>query len=549
MDHNTVTQLVVDLLWVLAAGVAAGLVCKRIGVSLLIGYLVAGAVIGNGGLGLVSSEHHGMHYLTETGVLLLLFSIGLELSLEELLRLGVRLVTGGVLQMALVAVPVYVCARAFGLPWNAALLIAVCVSFSSTVLVFKALSEWGQTCTAHGNRAIGILLFQDLILVPFILILPLLTNVGEPPTVWKFALLLMKSCLLVGAIYVLRNAIVWWFAPMLGGSRSVELVVLFTLTVFIAAGVGAYSIGLPPMLGALGAGLALGANRMTRQVDALILPFRETFSAVFFVGLGTLMRFEFVTGSIAGFASVAGLIAAVLVLKSAAAAVALKLTSLDWRTALGMSIGLSQMGEFSFVLLANGDKLGILASDTYSALLVVGLGTLLFTPQLLKRGLRFAESAMILEEPVPNTGTPSERPIRHAVVVGLGPIGAQAVSRLELAGIDVHLIDFNPLNLQSFAQLGFPTVAGDATEPETLLRAHVDECRIAVVTVPSDMTAGDIVSTIRRLNPTCRIIVRCRYKANVKGIKRSGANVVLSEEEEASQAMGRLLEEYSFESD
>ena len=548
MDSHTVTQLVLDLLWVLAAGLFAGIICKRIGVSMLIGYLVAGAVIGDGGIGLVSSEHHGMHYLTETGVLLLLFSIGLELSLEELLRTGVRLVAGGAIQMTCVAVPVYLIARAAGLPWNAALLLAVSVSFSSTVLVFKALSEWGQTSTAHGSRAIGILLFQDLILVPFILLLPLLTFVGEPPTVWMFLLLLVKSSVLVSAIYLLRKAIQWWFVPMLGGLRSVELVVLFTLTIFSAAGIGAWSIGLPPMLGALGAGVALGANRMTRQVDALILPFRETFSAVFFVGLGSLMRFDFISGSLAGFAIVAGLILGVLLLKSAAAAVALKLTALNRRTALGMSIGLSQMGEFSFVLLTSGEKLGILSPEVYNAFLVVGLGTLLFTPQLLKRGLRFAESGMIVEETPPSEGDASgEPPIRHAVVIGLGPIGMQAVSRLELAGIDVHLIDFNPLNLQSFAQLGFPTVAGDAADEETLLRARADECSIAVVTVPSDLTAADIVATIRRLNSTCRIIVRCRFKANVRNIKRSGASVVLIEEMEASQAMGRLLEKYSFE--
>ena len=547
MDHHNVTLLVVDLFWVLGAGLLAGMVCKRMGISMLIGYLVAGAVIGEGAFGLVSSDHQGMHYLSETGVLFLLFSIGLELSLEELLRMGTRLLVGGTLQMTLVAIPVYLISLAAGLPWNAALLIAVSVSFSSTVLVFKALSEWGQTSTAHGNRAIGILLFQDLILVPFILLLPLLTSVGEPPSVWKFVLLLVKSCVLVAAIFVVRKAIQRWFVPILGGMRSVELVVLFALTVFCAAGIGAYWIDLPPMLGALGAGLALGANRLTRQVDALILPFRETFSAVFFVGLGALMRFNFLTESVGSVFVVAGLIVAVLVIKSAAAAVALKLTALNWRTALGMSIGLSQMGEFSFVLLSNGHNLEILSPEAYNTFLLVGLGTLLLTPQLLRRGLRYAESGVVVEETPPAVGTESSRPIRHAVVIGLGPIGSQAVSRLELAGIDVHLIDFNPLNLQTFAQLGFTTVAGDAADEETLVRARVGECRIAVVTVPSDMAAGDIVEAIRRVNSQCRIIVRCRFQANVQSIKRSGASVVLSEEVEASQAMGRLLEACSFE--
>ncbi len=548
MDSNVVTILVLDLLWVLSAGMVAGFICKRLGVSMLVGYLIAGAIIGHGGLGLVSEESREFHYLSQTGILFLLFSIGLELSLEELIRMGRHLIVGGSLQMVLVGGPVYLLSCALGVVWETSLLIAVVCAFSSTVLVFKALNEWGQSSTPHGQRAIGILLFQDLMLVPLILLLPVLTGVGTQPTGGAFLFLVVKSVCFVAAIFLLRRVITDWIIPLLGELRSVELVVLFTITILGGAGMGAYLIDLPPMLGALGAGLALGGNRLTRQVDAIILPFRETFSAIFFVGLGTLMQFHVLTTSWSSPLWIAAILLGILLLKTAAGAIALKITGLDLRTSLGMGVGLSQLGEFSFVLLATGRSLEMISGDLYNTILVVGLGTLILTPQLLKTGLRFAEPKDLLGA-APSVKTKETlKPISHAVVVGLGPIGGQAASRLELAGIDVHLIDFSPLNLQPFAQQGFHTVAGDAVDEEILHRAHIADCCLAVVTVASDLAAIDIVSGIRQMNPTCRILVRCRYLANVATVKRVGADTVISEEAEASQALVRLIEAINPES-
>jgi K+:H+ antiporter len=547
MDQHLVTLLILDLISVLGAGLVAGLICKRIGVSMLVGYLIAGAIIGQGFLGFVSEKNHELHYLSETGVLLLLFSIGLELSLEELVRMGRKLILGGGIQMTLVGAPVFSIGLMFGLPWQSALLVSFACAFSSTVLVFKALSEWGQSTTAHGKRAIGILLFQDLMLVPLLLLLPMLTGIGEQPTGTAFILLSIKSFCFVAAIFFLRRLINDWMVPLFGRMRSVELVVLFTFTILGGAGIGAYLIGLPPMIGALGAGLALGGNRLTQQVDALILPFRETFSAIFFVSLGTLMRFDLLIGSSNGLAIAATILIGVLLLKSVAATVALRMTGLNRRTSLGMGVGLSQMGEFSFVLLSNGFALKMLSADSYNTMLVVGLGSLILTPQLLKKGLGFAETGAIAEETPARSYESNNRSVRQAVVIGIGPIGAQAASRLELTGTEVHLIDFSPLNLQSFAQQGFHTVAGDAVDDEILTLGHVDQCCLAIVTVASDMAAIDIVSGIRRMNTSCRIVVRCRYMANVRNVKKAGADEVISEEAEASLAMVRLIESFSFD--
>ena len=177
---------IVDLLIVLAAGLVSGIVCKRIGVSLLAGYLIVGAVIGNSVLGLVSQENHELEYLARAGALFLLFSVGIEFSLEELVRLSRYFLVGGAVQMLAVALPLSAICLAFGMPWNGAILAGFAGALSSTVLVFKGLAEWGQTASPHGRRAIGILLFQDVALVPLMLLIPLLTEAGTPPSIASY---------------------------------------------------------------------------------------------------------------------------------------------------------------------------------------------------------------------------------------------------------------------------------------------------------------------------------------------------------------------------
>ena len=540
--HSPTAQLVLELLFVLGAGLISGVVCKRIGISVLVGYLIVGVVIGNGGLGLISGDNEDLSHLAEAGVLLLLFSIGLELSLDELRRMQRFFFIGGSVQMAAVGIPVFLATRWYGLNTGASILLASAVSFSSTVLVFKALAEWGQTSSPHGRRAIGILLFQDVALVPIILLIPLLINVGAKPSAVAYFILGAKSIIFVAAVLLVRFTLNRWLIPLLGALKSVELMVLFMLTILGLAGLSAYLIELPPMLGALAAGIALGGNRLSKQIDALILPFRETFAAIFFISLGTFMNLGVLTTGVRPLMLIIGVLLAVLLTKMLAALISLRLTGLSWTVSLGMALGLAQMGEFSFVLLLSGNTAGLLSQTAYNVMVFVGLCTLILTPLLLKRGLDLAERYLTGDYSPTVLYDPKHR-VRHAVVIGIGPIGSQAASQLEMSGIDVCLIDFSPLNLQPFAQQGFHTTAGDACDPEVLTRAATQDAHLVVVTVPADTTAIDVVTSIREMNTDCKILVRCRYLANMSGIKNAGANAVISEEVEASLAFSRLLDE------
>lgn len=532
--------LVYDLLIILAAGLLAALVCRWLRISVLVGYLVVGTIVGEGVFDWVGDEHHELEHIAEVGVFLLLFSIGLEFSLDELVHLGRHLVIGGSIQMLMVAGPVVVLLVGLGFTWQSAILIASATSFSSTVLVFKALSEWGHSNLPHGRRAIGILLFQDAALVPLLLVIPLLTGQGEMVGPAKYLILAATSLAFIVAVVVLRIVLARQIIPLFASYRSPELIVLFTLVSLGGVTLAASVAGLPPAIGAFAAGLIFSGNRWSKQIDALVLPFRESFAAVFFVSLGLLFDPRFLWNEPWTMAScLVGLIG----LKFIAAFVALWLTGLGWQAAAGMGIGLAHIGEFAFVLVLLGFGSGLIGDDTYQRVISLAIGSLILTPLLLRTGLHWirasggtagatAEAALM-----PKKG-------RQAVVIGAGLIGRQMTSRLETAGNDVCLIDLSPVNLHGFAQQGFRTVAGDATDTGVLQLAGADQATVVVVCVPDDQAAIRIVERLRSLNEENSILVRCRYEGNRQTLTKAGADRVVSEEAQASAALLQMLNEF-----
>jgi CPA2 family monovalent cation:H+ antiporter-2 len=379
--------------------------------------------------------------------------------------------------------------------------------------------------------------------VPLLLFVPLLTGSETGVGPLDFLLLAAKSILFVLAIAALRQVLARWIVPMFANYRSPELVVLFTLVCLGEVTLAAYQIGLPPAIGAFAAGLMFSGNRLTKQIDALVMPFRETFAAVFFVSLGMLFDLRvFLTEPLLMFSGLVALLA----VKAIAAIVALRLTGLRFREAAGMGIGLAHVGEFAFVLLFLGAAVGLLTPEDFQRLVALAIGSLILTPFLMKTGLRWTR---LVDESDGTLFEANDRELtgHQAIVVGAGPIGRQVSSRLETAGRDVCLIDLSPVNLHAFALLGFRTVAGDATEQQILQLAHAEQASLVVVSVPDDDTALCIVQNIRKINPTCVILVRCRYRLISSSLKAAGADHVVSEEAQAGEALLNMVNEYGRE--
>jgi CPA2 family monovalent cation:H+ antiporter-2 len=338
--------------------------------------------------------------------------------------------------------------------------------------------------------------------------------------------------LFVVAVIVVRWALRGWIIPMLAEYRSPDLVILLTLTTLGGVTIVAALFGLAPALGAFAAGLAFGGNRWSEQIDALILPFRETCAAIFFVSLGLIFDVSVVAQAPGRFLA---LVAVVVLLKLAAAAVALRLTGLPWRSAFAMGLGLAHIGEFAFFLAKFGWQADVLDEADYRQLVSVALGSLLLTPLLLRLGLRWVDDSLELDETHKDPSFSGH--LDAAVVVGIGPIGKQIACYLETQGVDVTLMDRSPINLHPFAQLGFRTAAGDATQAELLRAAHVPYARLVVVCVPDDPVALEIVTQVRQLNQTAKVMVRCRYQSSVPKFQKAQANHVVSEEHQAYEEL------------
>jgi monovalent cation:H+ antiporter-2, CPA2 family len=535
VDAPALTKLVADLLVILAVGLAAGVACRRAGVSLMIGYMVSGALIGDGGFGVVS-DSHALEGVARTGALLLLFSVGIEFSLQELYALGRHFLVGGPVQMLLSAIPVAGVALLFGMHWQGALLIAFAAALSSTVLVFKGIAELGQLEAPAGRRAIAILLFQDVALAPLILLAPMLSGQGEPPSGNEFAMLGLKTAAFVAAFALVRWLLGKWAIQLIAELRSTELVCLFAVVMLGGACLAADQLKLPPALGALAAGVAFSGSRLSKQIDSILLPFRETFAAVFFVTLGALMRpAVFLDEPVLMTLGLVGMIA----VKGAAAAVALRLAGLSWTSAAGMGIGLAQLGEFSFLLLLEGYQGRVITEQDYNRTLMIALGTLVLTPLLLRLGARWVDDADDLADAVELPEKDGET--NRVLVIGAGPIGRDVATFLETSGWRVTVLDLSPVNLHRFAQQGFRTLAGDARDHDVLRRAGVDRMRLAIVCLPDDETATEVTAAIRVVNARCAVIVRCRYLLNVAAARGAGAAQVVSEEAEAARAILKCI--------
>ncbi len=606
LSSDETVQTVINLVAVLAAGLIAGVICRRFGVATLLGYFVAGAVIGPAFLGIVrpssppiasvpkeaavqaepavggesairgeppsstelkeastSSEQtfkqteigpadrapvaprplgSQLENIAQAGALLLLFSLGLELSLAELTRLRRHFFVAGTGQMILTALPATLLARWLGIPWGPAVVVGVAVANSSTVLVFKALEEWGHVASPAGQRTLAVLLFGDLALIPFLLLVPALSGDPQAVSSWELILLAGKSALFISILPIARFLIAHQIFPHLAELKSTELFILFVTVVVSGTTLLAYWLGLPPAIGALTAGLLLGGSRWTRQIDALVLPFRETFAAVFFVGFGTLIRPEWLwQNPLAVVGSVFGIIGG----KTLLAAVPIRLTGLNWRSSLGLGLTLGQLSEFSFLLLFTAAQAGVISRDTYEFLIFIAVITLMLTPQLVKWGMQRVSVDTGSSGELPSflpVRTSKDSTVSEAIVVGAGPIGRRIAAHLETLGYDVCLLDLSPLNLYAFAQQGFRTIAGNAQEPEVFQHAGIYRAGLVVVTVPDDATARSVVSTARRMNPKATIVVRCRYQANIEAIRRAGAALVVAEEVEATLALLQVLQ-------
>ncbi|MCZ6760450.1 MAG: cation:proton antiporter [Gemmatimonadetes bacterium] len=540
--------LLTDIVIILGLSLVVSLVFHRVRVPVIIGFLFTGVLAGPHGLGLVRGVHE-VELLAEVGVILLLFTIGIEFSLRNLLRMARSVFVGGALQVLLTTAVVFVIARAFGQEVRHAVFLGFLVSLSSTAIVLKLLQDRAEISAPHGQTSMAVLVFQDMAVVPMMLLTPFLAaQQGE--LAGPLMNLLLKGAGIVVVVVVAARWVVPWVLDQVVRTGSREVFLLSTVLFGLGAAWFSSLAGLSLALGAFLAGLVISESEYSAQALSEILPFKNLFISFFFVSIGMLLDLGFLFKEPL---LVASITLAVIGIKTVVGALVVLLLGFPLRIAVMVGLALSQLGEFSFILSETGVAIGLLAGANHQIFLAVCVLTMALTPFLVSAGAGLAERVTAL--PLPEkllrggklpTAFPDEEQLRdHLIVVGFGVNGRNVSKSAQLAGIPHVVVDLAPELVRQARESGATVLFGDATQPAVLKHAGVERARILVTAISDPAGTRRIVALARGMNPALQIIVRTRYVGEVEELVRVGADEVIPEEFETSvEILARVLRRY-----
>lgn len=531
-------QILRDLVIVLAAAMPIVLVFQRLRVPTVVGFLIAGVLIGPHGIGVIADDAH-VRSLAEFGIVLLLFVVGLELSFRQLIRLGRLLLGSGIVQILATVGAAALAARLAGLETPAALFVGFLVAHSSTAIVLKLLADRGETDAPHGRVMVGLLLVQDLSLVPMALLTRLLA--APDSASWgAVGMTLLASgvalaVMVVGAQLIMPNVL-----RLIVRLRSRELFTAAVVVLCLGTALLAAQFGLSLALGALIAGLVISESDYSHQVIADVLPFRDVLNGVFFISVGMLVRVEHVTQQLGWILLASGL---VITFKAAVFSIAIRAFGGSVRVATISGLGLAGMGEMAFVLLSIGGPLGIMPPEIYDEIIAVAVVTMLVTPLL----LAIAPSVAAGLQTRLGVPTVEEDPVAslsgHVVILGYGLNGENVARVLRETSIPHIVIDLNPDLIARARRNGDAVLFGDGTRVEVLRQAGLASAAVLVVAISDPVATRRVVGLAHHEAPEVGLIVRTRYVAEVDELRRLGATDVIPEEFETSiEIFARVLE-------
>ncbi|MEW6365093.1 MAG: cation:proton antiporter [Acidobacteriota bacterium] len=524
-----------DLVVIFAIAVAVVALLRRVGLPSIAGFILAGTLVGPSSLGLLRDPKQ-LTLLAEVGVVLLLFGVGLELSVERLRRSWRPVVLGGALQVTVTTLLVVIIGRRLGLSTGTAFLVGYMIATSSTAIVLRGLDSRGELESPHGRFTLGILVFQDLCVVPMVLSIPLLSGSTASPA--ALVLTLLKAIGITAVVLVAAGLLVPRVLRFVAQTRERDL---FVLTVFLAC-VGtawlASMAGVSLALGAFLAGLVVAGSEYRHQALADIIPFREVLTSVFFVSVGTLVDPRALWAR-AG--TIVALVFAILIGKFLIVFLVGLLMRLPLRVCVVAAMALAQVGEFSFVLSHAAEGAGLVSDPLRTDLLTAVILTMLITPVLLMLGprvgaaaagtrlLRWLATPRLAEEAI-------EGPVRHdhVIIAGYGLAGRGLARSLGECGVPYVVADLNPENVRAAIENGVSAYFGDVTNQEVLDKLGVARARELVVVINDPAAADRAVSAARRLAPHLHILVRSRHLLDVESLLATGASRVIPAEVEGA---------------
>jgi CPA2 family monovalent cation:H+ antiporter-2 len=525
-----------DIALILVAALLGGLVARRLGLPLILGYILAGVAVGPNTGGPTVSSVHDIELLAEIGVALLLFTIGLHFPLDELAPVRRVALFGTAAQMALTIAFGYGLGRLLGFGWQEAAWFGALLSLSSTAVVLKSLSEQGVMGTLSSRVIIGMLVAQDLAVVPLIIVLPELGSLGQGLS--ELGVAALRAAAFVAVMVVFGRRVLPWLMARVAAWNSRELFLISVVAIGLGVGYATYLFGLSFAFGAFVAGLVLSQSDYSHQALADVEPLRDVFAMLFFVSVGMLLDPAFL---IQNAGTVALVVALVFAVKGLVFAGVVRAFGYGNIIPFAVGLGLFQVGEFSFVIARVGVEEGAISESSYSIVLSTAVITMSLTPFAMRLAPllygrwreRFPKEAM-------STFNLPERGLGdHVVIAGYGRVGS-FVARL-LARLDQPfvVVDPNPGRADEARDSGYPVVYGDAGAEPVLEAAGVRRARLVIVTVPDPVGARLVVERARSINPNVHVVARTTTVEQLEELGRLGVYEAVHPESEAGLELGR----------
>ena len=517
--------MLTKLFLLVLAAYGAGIFAQHFRQSAIVGYLLAGSIVGT-----FLFDYDTIAAVAELGVALLLFSIGLEFSFRQLKSLGSALLIGGTLQVTL-TLAVVAGLLAIFMPMTQAVVIGCAFTVSSTAIVLRVLLDTAQMDGSRGRMALGVLLIQDLAVVPLVLVVSLL---GDAGTVSAVMLRVGKTAAAAGGLvlvfYLLFHQAIPWLLRREGLFANRELTILLAILSAMGAIGGAHMVGLSPALGAFLAGMLLAESPFATQIRSDIDAIRTLFVVLFFTSIGMLLDLSWLVGHIH---LVVPVVLLVFLLKAILIVAILRMLRIDIEVSMATGITLGQVGEFAFVLVTAGRDGGLVTPDLFAGVVSVTMLSMFMAPYMVAYADPWARKilAVLLRQSVAGPSAPSAADCKKALVVGFGPAGRTVTENLKANGAVVDVIELNPAAQETAERMAVSLHLGNATKPEVLDHAGIHDAGVVVVTVPDSRTAADTIRTIRTLMPQVPVIARGRYHRHMDMLTAAGATLVVDEEE------------------
>lgn len=532
-----------ELVIVLAASLLIITLSQRLKIPAVVGFLLTGVLIGPSGLSLVGNTAT-VDLLAEIGVVMLLFTIGLEFSLETLKRLGKIFWLGGGIQVLMTIFLVFAGGRLLGAPPAQALLFGFLLTHTSTTVVLKISSDRDEVDTPPVRNALGVSLFQDLMFVPMAALIPVLAASGSVSPL-RLSLRLALSLAVLLAVLLAARYVMPKILFLIVGTRVRELFIIASLSICLGLAVLSSALGLSLALGAFLAGIVISESDYSHQVVSDILPFKDVFSSLFFISIGMLLdlRDAWTVRSL-----IPPLFAAAVGLKLLTGFIAVRALKFQPAVAFLSAVGLIPIGEFSFVLAGVARASGLLSEMGFQAIIATSILTILVTPGFLALARAWTEKpGRLFKRGLPEAGPRRGRRDLdgHVIIAGYGLNGKNLAHILREAGIGYIILELNPETVRAAAATGEPMIFGDASSRVILREACIDKAKVIVFAISDPKATRRGVRAARNMNLDLQIIVRTRYAVELDGLRALGADDVIPEEFETSiEIFSRVLEKF-----